>query len=131
MDTVSIATTERHNKGQRKLTETIRVTEILVADDTQLTGHDKEVDGGDGGKEITTTAINIEEFEEMCHEDREEHKILEQQAEIRLLGSYSDRATDIKKKIGKDEKTDIQREKVAKKIQNPQNSSSRGGRGNR
>ena len=81
-------------------TETIRVTEILFADDTQLAGHDKELDGteeDEGGKEITTKAL--EKFEEMCHEDKEEHKTLGHRDEIRVLGSYSDRTTDVKKRL--------------------------------
>ena len=39
-------------------TETIRVTEILFADDTQLTGQKTgRTDSDEGGKEISTTAL--------------------------------------------------------------------------
>ena len=63
----------------------------------------------------------------MCHEDKEEHKILVQQDEIRVLVSYSVQATDTKKKIVKNKKTYIQRQKVAENIKNPENSPKRGG----
>ena len=101
--------------------EVIRVTEVLFADDTQLAGHDEELDGDQGGKEITTATL--EEFEEMCHPDKEEHKILGQQDDIRVLGSYSDRSVDVKKRLERMRKQTfsvrrwLKRSKIPKSVQ--------------
>ena len=79
-----------------------RITECLFADDTTVLGQKKEIQQG-----VTITKAGMKEFEEKCHDGKEEYVEfgIEKYRDTRILGSWLGRKVDTERRVQRGRRT--------------------------